>query len=235
MAVPVVASFATANQLATGTTFSIAKPSGVTNGDVLYLILIQDNTATVATTPTGWTAEGNIIISSTPSSCRVWLWSQRADGTDEPDPQTITTDGNRYFAGAYLRVTGVDAGVSDLTHVFNSGTDLGDTTGHTSPSVTTTVADCLILSVFGSDDADAAGATSMVAAGGETEVCESLANGFTQPIIGVYRTNAASTGTYSHQVTFSAASQAAMMIWAINAAVPGAGPSGGGRMMVGVG
>lgn len=228
MAVPVVASSATATDSSVDNNFTVDKPSGVVSGDVLYIISCQDQSTGTTTTPTGFSLEGDVGG----GSAHLWLFSRRADGS-EASTFTLTTSGNHYKNAVCLRVTGVDAGVETLVHQYNELDDSADTdTGHTSPSITTSLADCLVLSAFVADNT---GVDSMAAAGGETEVADVQNPGFNGMVLGIYSTDEASAGSVSHSVTLSpSGAGVASMIWAINAAEASAS-TGGGRSLLFVG
>ena len=218
MAVPVVAGSATTTDLATSSTFTVNLPASISSGDVLYVLIGYEGSVAVVNTPSGWTAEEEILNDSTKMVGRLYLFSRRADG-GEGATQDFTMTGTRYKAAIAMRVTGVDAGVSDLTNQLAELADTNDTVSHTGPSVTTTESDCLVLHAFLTTHVDGAGSNTMTTAGSETEIADTFANGFTEPSMAAYREDAASAGTYSCTVNFDAnASQCAMIVWAINAA-----------------
>lgn len=224
MAVPVVASSATAidGDGTSITQITVSKPSGVVPGDVLYIIASHDSATgtTIYNTPAGWTLEDEIHGSG--AGCAVYLFSRRADGS-EGASITLSTAGTagRAMNAVYLRVTGVDAGVSDLTHQYAEAEN-ASSASQTSPAIITTEADCLTLSAFVTDNA---AADNMAPAGGETEIADiqnPLLNGM---VLGVYRLNKATPGSVSHSVTLNGAAPALALTWAINSGVAG-GPTG---------
>lgn len=232
MAVPVVATSATSKE-ETGTTLTldVTMPSGVSSGDVLYVIITSDSGTATYATPVGWGNEGDVLSST--AGCGMYLFSRRADGT-EAASYTFTCSNNRYKNAVALRVTGVDTGVTDLTHQYAELDDTGTGTAHTSPPVTTSEADCLVLSAFCADNT---GVDSMAPAGSETEVADIQNAGFNGMVLAVYRTDKATAGAVDHDVTFSPSGAACVsMTWAVEEGAPiGGGGGAGGLMMLGNG
>jgi len=213
MAVPVIASSTTAKDETTGLSYTIAKPSGVVSGDVLYIIAATDSATDTITTPTGFTYENDIAATSV---ARFYLFSRRADGS-EGATVTITHAGNRYKSAVYLRVTGVDAGITDLTHQYAELDDTATTLTHTSPSITTTEVECLILSAFLSDNTFV---DTWTAGGSETEVADIQNAGLNGMSHAIYRKDEASTGSFTHSAVQSPGNAGegavcASMTWAI--------------------
>lgn len=226
MAVPVVAAVTTATDSAADTTVDVDKPTGTASGDVLYIVASNDQAAGTITTPTGFAVQD--FISG--GGGVMYLFSRRADGS-EAATFTVTYGGSNFKNVVCLRVTGVDASVVDLTHQYAELADASSATGHTSPSITTTLTDCLVLSAFATDTA---GVSSMAPAGSEVELADVSNPSRTQMVLGVYSTDAAAAGTYDHDVTFNAAATCASMTWAIQSGAVAAS-TGGSRMMMGVG
>lgn len=205
-------------------------PATVNLNDVLYLVVSHDSATTTTnfTDPSGWVREGDIWG----SGCALFLWSRRADGSEGGTTQNVFLNAGRYMNGVSLRITGVDPSVTDLTHQYTELVDTGITTGHTSPPITTTVNDCLVMSAFATDDIT--GADNVSPVGAEVEMFDFMNPGFNTMVLAGYRTNAASPGTYDHDVTFSPSPMNCLSImWAINAGSPVGSGSGSNRMMMG--
>lgn len=231
MAVPVVAAAGTpATDDGADSTIVVPTPAGVTSGDVLYTVASHDTGSAVSVynTPSGWTLEDEIHGAT--AGCTVYLFSRRADGS-EGASVSLTMNGSRFMNAVCLRVTGVDTGIADLTHQYNEA-DNASSTSQTSPSITTTEADCLTLSAFVTDNT---AADSMAPAGSETEVADFQNPGFNGMVMGVYRLAKATPGSVTHSVTLNGAAPCVSIIWAIQAGAVVGGGTGGARMLMGVG
>lgn len=153
MGIPVVESFNTQTGLATNS-ITLTKPSGVVNGDLLLIILGNDDIGSVAqwtasTKPTGFTfvQESGSALSD---SHIAYFW-RIADGTEGATivcPADFTND---YF-GWYLRITGAhNSAPIDIT----GPTDVeGPGATHVADGIVTTVDDCLAFYILAFDGGD---------------------------------------------------------------------------------
>lgn len=207
----------TSNENAAGTSFT--KPSGLANGDVLYLYYWQFHSASGAPSgPSGFTeitvggqvnAGGSGFIEA-----RLYRKVITSAGT-EPASYSVTPGSGSNFAngGEIYRVSGVDTTTPEnATPAFASGTG----TTATSSSITTTVADCLLLALIVSDGASISTPTGMSQTfthdGGDAE-------GYSQGL----------TGTVSGTTRSSTLGASQEWGFAIVPIAPPGGGGGGGR------
>ena len=154
MAAPVIQSFefALAGGL-TATSVTVNKPAGVTAGDLLVLLVgNEDNTATVSfAAKTGWTKEyefGN----ATPDT-KIGMYWRIADGT-EPASENISWSSTGSDSGGawYLRITGADP-TSTIEQVGPSSQTAG-ATSQAAASITPAVNECLVIAHHSFDGGD---------------------------------------------------------------------------------
>jgi hypothetical protein len=138
MALPVVESVATGGNATSTNPLSVPLPSGITSGDLL-IVFVANNLARTDTIPSGWTrvaAIGN-------SNGQFRIYSRISDGT-EGSTLSVTLSNTAGFNSVALRISGHD----ETTPVDVSGTN-NTSNNVISPSVTTTVADCLVFRMIG--------------------------------------------------------------------------------------
>jgi len=142
--VPVVESFE--YYRGSGTTCSIAKPSGVQSGDLLVVLCTTDGTGSALSGPSGFT----ILHSESQNNGQTTAsWWKKAGGS-EPSSYSITWSGTERYVGSCTRISGADT--DDPVDVSDSNDGSSGTV--TSPSITTTVDNTLILRFHGIDDDD---------------------------------------------------------------------------------
>jgi len=142
--VPVVESFK--YYRGSGTTCSIDKPSGVQSGDLLVVLCTTDGTGSGLIGPSGFT----ILHSESQNNEQTTAsWWKEAGGS-EPGSYSVSWSGNERYVGSCIRISGADT--DDPVDVSDS--NLGSSGTVTSPSVTTTVDNTLILRFHGMDDDD---------------------------------------------------------------------------------
>ncbi len=120
---------------------TLSKPSGTATGEVLAAYVTALGGTAIAE-PAGWTAVYEVatgdaksglyylvIVGGEPSS---WTWT--------------VTSGNDRTTGVIFRIGGADAATP--LNASNYSSQSGDSAADTSPSVTTTVADCLVLVAY---------------------------------------------------------------------------------------
>lgn len=224
-AVPIVEAVTTATAINDTYDLTINKPTGTVSGDVLIAVVALDyNDTNTWTTPSGWVFQGTAKTSHGTSGLATVMscYSRRADGT-EGSSFTFTESGMLHKNGLIARISGVDAGVTDLTHQFATFNDTTSSTSHTSPSITTTEDNCLILSFFSSgwDNADASSA-----AGSETEIADFNNAGSDYLWMSAYRTDKATAGAVTHSITLDNTSPVVSITLAINPGSGGGGSSG---------
>jgi hypothetical protein len=142
------ASQQTASLGSNGTSLVINVPSGTAAGDLLLATISTDG-STSFSTPTGWTL---LNQDSNGTDITLAVFYRVADGT-EPTNYTFNWTGSEQAAGAILRYTGVDTTTPiDVWDAANSNDN-----APTAPSVNTTVADTMVVRIYGADDDDLAG------------------------------------------------------------------------------
>ena len=114
-------------------------PSGWNTGD-LVIAFIYTSTRTISSTSGGWT----LLTSETSGSDDVYAYWKIMDSGDANESQTWTLSANPSSGFvAYFRITGHDP--TTPINTSNHALDASSGTSHVSPSVTTTVDNCLIL------------------------------------------------------------------------------------------
>lgn len=139
MAVPVIQSSATTT--ATGASINATKPSGVSAGDLLVCAVFCVFDQTQAT-PSGWTLAISEFNDGNGAN-GVEVYYRVADGS-EGSTITFSIGGSSDITAHMWRITGFNASTPVNISGTNSATS-GSTTAITSPSVTTTADNCLII------------------------------------------------------------------------------------------
>lgn len=140
MAAPVLETVATTVTDATTTSITIAKPSGTASDNLLVAFLVLNSTP-VLTPPSGWDLVDQIEI----SGGKVYAYKKVAGGS-EPADYAWSWTGAQYSCGGIARISGVDT-TTPINVAATSAPGATDTPS--SPAVTTTVNDCLILRAIG--------------------------------------------------------------------------------------
>lgn len=164
MSVPVVAGFTTANT-SNGTTVTGTVPTEYEEGDLLVLFVASHNGT--ATTPSGWTLRANAARNAAGLS-RLYLFTRTATASESNVVVTIGATGTQVAHMFALRAVDPNAPVNAVSTFYSNGST---NTVKTSPSVTTTRAECLILRAVFDGQTTAlsfswAGATEITDAGG---------------------------------------------------------------------
>jgi len=131
------------------TSITVAKPGDTVEGDLLIGVVITDgDTSDEFTAPTGWTlinegwsGEGDF------SGCTLGAWYRVAGGS-EPTTYTWNWTSAETVYAFIIRITGHNT--DNPIDVWGFNTGVNDMTP-TCPDVTTTVADTLVLRIFGYD------------------------------------------------------------------------------------
>jgi hypothetical protein len=138
MAVPVVET--TATSTGSGTTITVTMPSGIVGGNLLVVGISFAYMRTISGVPSGWTLFRN---DTDPSTEHRFATYYKVAGSSEPGSYDWTLSAGTNFNASAIRISGVDG----TTPVNATAYDL-TTSNKTSPSVPTTVADCLIVRYF---------------------------------------------------------------------------------------
>lgn len=142
----------TFNTIDSLSSITLNKPSGVTSGDLLYIITMRDPTVSNPvyefTTPSGWTSH---LLYWSSKYIQIQTFYKISDGT-EASSETLTSGFARNTVAWYLRISGIDS--SDPIDVVGSFAD--DITSLTVPSITTTLDNsmAIVLCAFDGGDMD---------------------------------------------------------------------------------
>lgn len=139
--------FAEARLASSGTSLAVPKPAGTAAGDLLVAMVATDGgTAWSMTPPPGWTP---VTVEDRAGKVSFGVWWRVASGSEGSD-YSFTWSGGEEAYGAVLRFTGHDP----ASPINDSATSQGKSSSPTSPAVTTTVADALIVRLGGFDGPD---------------------------------------------------------------------------------
>ena len=137
--------FTEAKLSSNGTSITVSTPAGTAEGDLLIAAVVTDAQETIS--PPG--GQGWTQIAHDRNSMTLGLWWKNAGASESPNHQFTWSTNEQAYAWM-MRFTGHDsAGPINTSQVAQ-----GTSSSPTSPSVTTTVADCLILRIGGFDDDD---------------------------------------------------------------------------------
>jgi Bacterial Ig domain/Purple acid Phosphatase, N-terminal domain len=124
---------------------TVVAPAGAVQGDVMVAVMEVDADPVTVTGPTGWTlADNTTAANGQGSSFHVQVWYKVA-GATEPGSYTWSVPGNPW----------IDVGVLDYAYVNTTspidtiaGRDAGTTAAPTTPAISTTQANDLVLAGF---------------------------------------------------------------------------------------
>jgi len=139
--------FTDAKLASNGTSLTINKPAGTAEDDLLIAaVVIDGNNTDLLSAPAGWSLI-NVAVSQNEVTLGVW-W--KLAGASESNSYTFTWSANDQAYGWIMRFTGHD-GASPIDANSN---EIGSSATPSSPSVTTTVDNALVLRLGGFDDDD---------------------------------------------------------------------------------
>jgi len=152
MAVPVIEGWTTTS--ATASSITLTKPTGVVDGDLLLIVVMNDDLTNTAQWdastyfPTGFTfinESGDNLC-----DCHTAAFWRIADGT-AGSTIGVSAESSDNYVGFYFRISGAHA----TTPIHQVGADSNTTSATTGviTEVTTTVDDCLCLAVVSTDGA----------------------------------------------------------------------------------
>jgi hypothetical protein len=205
MAAPTVAGVASETQNTSTTTRIVPAPASIAEGDLLVAAFWGHNTFTISARPSGW---ANWILQDESTDETLCVeWKIAAAGDVGATSYQWTTSASASGPETMLRITGHDK--TTPLNVSNSGSTANGTS-HTTPNITTTVTDTLVLSFFGQDESSAG----TWSGGGDTEHADQADTGFFQNGA-VYSSTQASIATVSKTATSSLTDPAVVGILAI--------------------
>ncbi|MDP8903732.1 MAG: hypothetical protein M3N29_00185 [Chloroflexota bacterium] len=130
---------ATSTANSSGPGLTVSTPAGLQAGDVMIAQVVARASGTISA-PEGWTAIRATELSGTVNQATFW----RLAGSSEPGSYTFTTPGTARNAVGIVAYSGVHASTPINAH--NAAAGIGTTA--TAPSVTTTVANTRLLTLF---------------------------------------------------------------------------------------
>ncbi len=122
--------------------FVMDMPSTRPDGDLYLAQVAQEGGADIDDIPSGWTE-----IRDTDRSNDVRLASYWKIGNSEPSSYTWESDSSKKWIGAIYRISGINTS----NPINASGDTTKNTSNPTSPSVTTSVNNCLVLRMYGAE------------------------------------------------------------------------------------
>jgi 3-phytase len=130
------------------TSLAVAAPTGVQTGDLqVAVVAIATSSESIATAPTGWTLRGSHSASTLSDTFRVYVYTS----TTATGSTTFTKSGSRSWQIARLAYSGVNSASAASLSLSDD-----DTTAST-PSVTPTANDALVIGGAVTDGTDSAG------------------------------------------------------------------------------
>lgn len=160
----VVASYTWNESSGSNANVTAVVPSGTASGDLLIAFPISDDTSTLSTAGSGFTqVNGQQIGGNSDES--LYVYTKTAGGSESNTTWTLSTARN--WGVLLLRVTGHNGRDVSAT---GSGS-AANSTSQPVPAVTTTVNDCLLISVIASDQSAVTPPT-LTAPSGYTEVLD---------------------------------------------------------------
>lgn len=150
MAIPVIAGSTTA--VATSASLTLTKPTGVSNGDLLLILVANDNGGDgegFIDNTTGWVQE--YTEGAKDPGTYIGLYSKIADGSNE-DSVTINSTDADDFVGWYLHITGQNA--TNPVRIIGTVNTIAGTSLTISALTTDTNTYSLAISHYSTDGAD---------------------------------------------------------------------------------
>jgi len=223
MAFPVIQSQLTATITTTGT-ITVAKPSGVTEGDLLLAFRSASRVSSDVlnfNTPSGWTITGSgevtgVIDQGNSPLRAAWYW--KIAGASEPSDYSFTISGGTHHTHhiTIFRITGYDISVpfieASLSPVFATRTS------YNAPVVSSVNSDALILHAF-----NIAGDRSITTDPAYTTLVTENLLGTTNQTIRAGSRHQASPGNTSTQDWTYSATNAAVATWTLVINSPASG------------
>lgn len=145
----VVESTQDSSQDSNSTSFTMTKPTGVANDDLLVAVFNSDGASDPSSSPSGWTAEANInTIAGNDSSVHAY-YKVITNAAGEPATYQWDKASGETWYGTILRISGADTTTPmDATAVTS---EPGNTSTPTSPSITTVTNNAMLLAVSSAD------------------------------------------------------------------------------------
>jgi len=150
MAIPVIENYTKNFPGPISTTIELTKPTGVEVGDLLLLLVYNDDNVdnTFTDNLSGWNFTQDAGDST--RDCHTAIFWRIADG-EEDATETVTASSSEHIGGWYVRISGVDTD-DPIDQMGDS--EASNTGSITIPAVSTTSDDCLVLFTAAYDGGD---------------------------------------------------------------------------------
>ncbi|MEU6513633.1 hypothetical protein [Streptomyces sp. NPDC046978] len=193
------------NSTITTSSLACSVPAGTASGDVMVALISRPSSGATVSTPSGWSILSGFPVQNTNGTTFCGFYKVAAS---EPASYTFAGSTGKWCI-AMATYRGVDNGTP--IHASAAAIDTTSRAAHASPSVTTTVADCWILT--GYCDRGTSSASTWATPSGLTSRSGSLVTtGTSNNSLATFDTNADEpTGSYSYSATASAAQNNASM------------------------
>ena len=129
---------------------TLSTPAGTSEGDLMIAAVVTDGETTTQILPPGGEGWTEIDLDESGNAVTLGVWWKLADALESPTHQFTWTNNFQQAYGLIMRFTGHDP--SDP--INDSEVEIGNSSTPISPSVTTTVANTLILRLGAFDDDD---------------------------------------------------------------------------------
>jgi len=129
---------------------TLSTPAGTSEGDLMIAAVVTDGETTTQILPPGGEGWTEIDLDESGNAVTLGVWWKLADALESPTHQFTWTNNFQQAYGLIMRFTGHDSS----SPINASSTNVGNSSTPISPSVTTTVANTLILRLGAFDDDD---------------------------------------------------------------------------------
>ncbi|MEW5994422.1 MAG: type II secretion system protein, partial [Candidatus Zixiibacteriota bacterium] len=142
--------FTEAKRANNGTDITVSTPAGTSQGDLLIAAVVTDGNTSGTLAPPGGEGWTEIDIGQQSGAVTLGVWWKLADASESPSHQFTWSGGGQESYAWIMRFTGHDP----TSPINASATNGGSSGSPTCPSVTTTVANTMIVRIGGFDDDD---------------------------------------------------------------------------------
>ncbi|MFJ6085159.1 hypothetical protein ACIQI8_27500 [Streptomyces sp. NPDC092369] len=205
MSISHVATASAVTSTPTATSLACNVPAGTADTDVMIMLVSRASGTATVTTPSGWTVIPNFPVTNSNGTALAGFYRV---ASSEPASYTVA-----FSTGKAIIAISSYRGVDNTTPIHQSAAAADTTTraAHTSPSVTTTLANCWI--VAGYVDRGSITASTWSTPSGLTSRSGSLvATGTNNNSLATFDTNSDQpTGSYSYSSTASGSTNTATM------------------------
>ncbi|MEW5995894.1 MAG: hypothetical protein AB1744_16070, partial [Candidatus Zixiibacteriota bacterium] len=140
--------FTEAKRANNGTDITVSTPAGTSQGDLLIAVVVTDGNTSGTLAPPGGEGWTEINVGQQSGAVTLGVWWKLADASESPSHQFTWSGGGQESYAWMMRFTGHDP----TSPINASATNGGSSSSPTCPSVTTTVANTMIVRIGGFDD-----------------------------------------------------------------------------------